>query len=200
MGLSCPRVSRSLHWNARWGSNAFPYWSFWVTFHHPVLLFSHPVVSNSLLPHGLQHARPPCLSLSPGVCPHLWPLHQWCHPAISSSTRKRPRESFFNASWGAIPLPWLESNDALPLLHSWSPDFPGATREAPWSFSEYHWASTVLSTEHWGYKGKLGVAGHVLPWSELLWLYEKPETYLIHVFITSNHPPRIFHIYSKTSL
>ena len=38
-------------------------------------LFSRPVVSNSLRPHGLQHAKPPYPSLSPGVCPSLWPLH-----------------------------------------------------------------------------------------------------------------------------
>ena len=32
-----------------------------------------------------QHARPPCPSPSPGVCPSSCPLHQWCCPAISSS-------------------------------------------------------------------------------------------------------------------
>ena len=31
------------------------------------------------------NARPPCLSPSPEVCPSSCPLHQWCHPAISSS-------------------------------------------------------------------------------------------------------------------
>ena len=48
-------------------------------------LFSHPLMSNSLWPHGLQHTRPLCPSPSPKVCPHSCPLHQWCHPAISSS-------------------------------------------------------------------------------------------------------------------
>ena len=50
-----------------------------------MLLFSHPVLFNSLRPHGLQHVRPPCPSSSPDVCPSSCPLHQWCHPAISSS-------------------------------------------------------------------------------------------------------------------
>ena len=50
-----------------------------------LLLFSHPVMSNSFWPHGLQHARPSCPSKSPGVCPSSCLLHQWCHPAISSS-------------------------------------------------------------------------------------------------------------------
>ena len=34
---------------------------------------------------------------------------------IPASTRERPRETFFNTSRGQIPLPWLGSNDALPL-------------------------------------------------------------------------------------
>ena len=50
-----------------------------------MLFFSCPVVSDSLGPRGLQHARPPCPSPSPGVCPSSCLLHQWCHPAISSS-------------------------------------------------------------------------------------------------------------------
>ena len=47
--------------------------------------FSRSVVSNSLWPHGLQHARLPCPSPSPGVCSNLCPSGQWCHPNISSS-------------------------------------------------------------------------------------------------------------------
>ena len=42
-------------------------------------------MSNSLRPHGLQHARPPCPSSTPGAwsdsCPSSW----WCYPTISSS-------------------------------------------------------------------------------------------------------------------
>ena len=47
--------------------------------------FSRSVMSSSLQPHGLQHARPPCPSLTPRVHPNPCPLSQWCHPAISSS-------------------------------------------------------------------------------------------------------------------
>ena len=50
-----------------------------------MLLFSHLVVSNSLQPHGLQHARLLCTSLSPKVCPNSCPLSWWCHPTIPSS-------------------------------------------------------------------------------------------------------------------
>ena len=34
--------------------------------------------------HGLQHARPPCLSQTPGVYSNSCPLSPWCHPTISS--------------------------------------------------------------------------------------------------------------------
>ena len=47
--------------------------------------FRRSVMSDSLRPHGLQHARPPCLSPTPGVYSNSYPLSQWCHPAISSS-------------------------------------------------------------------------------------------------------------------
>ena len=47
--------------------------------------FSRSVVSDSLRPHGLQHTRLPYPSPSPGVCPSSCSLHQWCHPANSSS-------------------------------------------------------------------------------------------------------------------
>ena len=39
----------------------------------------------SLWSHGLQHARLPCPSPTPGAYPNSCPLSQWCHPTISSS-------------------------------------------------------------------------------------------------------------------
>ena len=46
--------------------------------------FSRSVVSNSLRPHGLQHARLPCLSPTPRACSNLCPLSQWYRATISS--------------------------------------------------------------------------------------------------------------------
>ena len=43
------------------------------------------VMSNSLRPHGLQHTRFPCPSLSPRVCSNSCASSWWCHPTISSS-------------------------------------------------------------------------------------------------------------------
>ena len=47
--------------------------------------FSHSVMSESLRPHELQHARSSCPSPTPRVYSNSCPLGQWCHPTISSS-------------------------------------------------------------------------------------------------------------------
>ena len=71
------------------------------------MLFSHSVLSDSLWPHGLQHTRLPCPSLSPGACSNSCPLSWWCHPTISSSVV--PFSSclqYFPAS-GSFLMSWL---------------------------------------------------------------------------------------------
>ena len=68
---------------------------------------SHSVVSDSLQPHGLQHASLPCPSLSPGDCSNSCPLSHCCHPTISSSLAPVfSCPQFFLAS-GSFPLNWL---------------------------------------------------------------------------------------------
>ena len=42
-------------------------------------------MSDSLQPHGMQHARFPCPPLFPRVCSNSCPFGLWCHPTISSS-------------------------------------------------------------------------------------------------------------------
>ena len=46
--------------------------------------FSHSVMSDSLWPHGLQHARPSCPSPTPEVYSNSCPLSRWCHLTISA--------------------------------------------------------------------------------------------------------------------
>ena len=72
-----------------------------------MLLFSHQIISDSLWPHGLEHARLPCPSLSSGICSDSCPLSWWCHPTISSSVipfSSCPQS--FSAS-GSFPMIWL---------------------------------------------------------------------------------------------
>ena len=51
----------------------------------PSVQFSRSVVSDSLQPYELQHARPPCPSPTPRVYPNSCPSSRWCHPTISPS-------------------------------------------------------------------------------------------------------------------
>src|SRR5574337_233525 len=61
---------------------------------------------------------PPPVSLAP-QSHHEKPPEVTCtsrgSPGFPASTRESPRETFSNTSRGQIPLPWLGSNDALPL-------------------------------------------------------------------------------------
>ena len=94
--------------------------------------FSHSVVSNSLWPHGLQHARPPCPSPTPGVYPNSRPLSRWCHLTISSSVAPFSSclQSFASSgsfqmselfAWGGQSLGVSASISVLPMnTQDWS--------------------------------------------------------------------------------
>ena len=64
-------------------------------------------MSDSLWPHGLQHTRPRCPSLSSRVCPSSCPFNWWCHPTISTSVALFSicLQSF--PAWVPFPLSWL---------------------------------------------------------------------------------------------
>ena len=73
----------------------------------PSVQFSRSVVSDSLRPHELQHARPPCPSTTPRVYPNSCPSSQWCHPAISSSVIPFSSCPQFLPASGSFPISWL---------------------------------------------------------------------------------------------
>ena len=95
--------------------------------------FSCSVVSDSLWPHELQHARPPCPSTTPGVHSNSCPSSWWCHPAISSSvvpfsscphslpaSESFPMSQLFVSGGQSTGVSALES--LLPKnTHGWSP-------------------------------------------------------------------------------
>ena len=97
------------------------------------LLLSQSVMSDSLQPHGLQHARLPCPSLSPRVCSNSCPLSRWCHPAISSSVvpfsscpQSLPASGSFQMShlftWGGQSIGVSASASVLPVnIQGWFP-------------------------------------------------------------------------------
>ena len=85
----------------------------------------------TLQPHGLQHARPPCPSPTPGVYPNSCTLSRWCHPTISSSvvpfssslqsfpaSGPFPRTQFFASSGQSIRV--SASTSVLPMnIQDW---------------------------------------------------------------------------------
>ena len=94
---------------------------------------SRSVVSDSLQPHESQHARPPCPSPTPGVCPNSCASSQWCYPAISSSVipfsscpQSLPASGSFPMSqlfaWGGQSIGVLALTSVLPMnTQDWSP-------------------------------------------------------------------------------
>ena len=97
------------------------------------LFFSHSVVSDSLRPHGLQHTRLPCPSLSPGACSNSCPLSWWCHPTFLSSVilfssclQSFPGSGSFLMSWlfalGGQSIEASASALVLPMnIQDWFP-------------------------------------------------------------------------------
>ena len=93
MELKPPEVGPQVWSLSRWTSREVPQtWFTWQSYsvvpaqvQFSSVQFSRSVVSDSLWPHELQHARPPCPSPTPGVHSDPCPSSQWCHPAISSS-------------------------------------------------------------------------------------------------------------------
>ena len=80
-----------------------------------LFLFSCSVMSDSLKPHGLQHARLPCPSLSPGDCSKSHPLSQWCHPTISSSVIPFSSHLQFLPASGSFPVSQLFASGGLSI-------------------------------------------------------------------------------------
>ena len=90
----------------------------WVLYHWchlgsptAVLQFRRSVVSDSLKPHGLQQARLPCPSPTPGACSNSCPSSWWYPPTISSSVGPfSSRLQSFPAS-GSLPMSQLFASD-----------------------------------------------------------------------------------------
>ena len=95
--------------------------------------FSCSVVSDSLRPHRLQHARPLCPSPTPGVYSNSCPLSWWYHPTISSSVipfsshlQSFPASGSFQMSqlfaWGGQSIGVSASTSVLPMnTQDWFP-------------------------------------------------------------------------------
>ena len=109
--------------------------------------FSCSVVSESLQPHELQHARPPCPTPSPKTYPNSCPLSWWCHPTTSSlllppsifpNIRVFSHESALCIRWANIGV--SASTSVLMNIQDWFP--LGWTG---WISLQAKWLSRVFS-------------------------------------------------------
>ena len=75
-------------------------------------------MSDSLQPHGLQHARPPCPSPTPGAYSNSCPSRRWRHPTISSSVAPSPPALHLSQRQGLFQ--WVSSLHQVQRSKYWS--------------------------------------------------------------------------------
>ena len=139
-------------------------------------------MSDSLWPHGLWHTKPPCPSLSPGVCPSSCPLNRWSYPTTSSSATPF---SFCLQSFpvsGCFPMSWLftpsgqsigasASGSVLPMnIQCWFPlGLTGLISMLSKGLSRVFFSTTVRKHQFFSAQPSLWSNFHICTWL-LLWL------------------------------
>ena len=144
--------------------------------------FSCSVVSNSLWPHGLQHARLPCPSPTLGACSNSCPLSQWCHSTVSFSvvpfssclqffpaSRSSPMSQFF--AIGGQNIGVSASASVLPMnIQDWFPlGWTGWISLQSKGLSRVFSNTTVQKHQFFGAQLSLWSNSHIRTW-----LLEKP--------------------------
>ena len=145
---------------------------------------SRSVMSSCLWPHGLQHSRLPCPSLSPRVCSDSCPLNQWCHPPISFFVAPFSSCPQFCPASGSFPVSWLftsygqnigASASVLPVnIHAWFPFIVTGlisllSKKLSWIFSSIKVQKHQFLSTH----PSLWLNSHIHTW-----LLEKPQLWL----------------------
>ena len=116
-------------------------------------------MSNSLWPHGLQHARPPCPSPTPGIYSNSCPLNWWCHltilsccpllllPSIFPSIRVFSNESVFHIRWSkywSFSFSISPSNEYPELISQGLVGSPCSPRDSQESSPTQHSKASIL--------------------------------------------------------
>ena len=144
------------------------------------------VVSDSLWPHGLQHTRLPCPSLTPRACSNSWPLSRWCHPTISSSVvpfssclQSFPASGSFQMSYffpsGGQSIGVSASASVLPVnIQDWFPfGLTDLISLQPKELSRVFSNTTVQKHQFFSVHSSLWSNSHVRTWP-----LEKPQPWL----------------------
>ena len=117
-------------------------------------------MSDSLRPHGLQHARFPCPLPSSRACSNSCPLSQWCHLKISSSAALSFWLQPFPAS-GSLPMSWLFTSGGQNIRVS---------------------ASACPSNEY------SGLISFRIDWFDLLAIQGTHKSLLLYTLVATNKP------------
>ena len=142
-------------------------------------------MSNSLQPHGLQHARLPCPTLSPGVCSNSCPLSWWFHPTISS----------FVVPFSSYPQSFLASGSfPISQIFASGSQIIGASASVLPVNIQYWFPLVLIGSISLMSKGLSGVFSSTRLWKHQFfsaqcfiwsnshihtWLLDKPELWLI---------------------
>ena len=156
--------------------------------------FSRSVISDSLLPHESQHARPPCPSPTPRVYSNSCPSSWWCHPTISSSviplfsclpsfpaSGSFPMNQFFAS--GSQSIGASASASVLPMtIQDWFPlGWIGWVSLLSKGLVRVFYSTTVQKHQFFGTQLSLWSNPHIQTW-----LLEKPQLWLDDLCQQSN--------------
>ena len=135
------------------------------------------VMSYSLRPHGLWHARPPCPSPTPRACSNSCPLSRWCHPTIASSVallssclQSFPASGSFLMSWlfasGGQSIGASTSASVLPMsIQDWFPlGLTCLISLQPKGLSRVFSNTTVQKHQFFGTQLSLWFNSHIRTW------------------------------------
>ena len=174
MSLAHLRIRKDIVAETQWGKGSMTVVVQWLS---PVQLFA---------THGLQHARHPCPSVSPGVCSNLCPLSRWWHPTISPSVipfssylQSLPASGAFSMSWflasgGQSIKAWALAPVLPKNIQDWFPlGLAGLIFLLSKTLKESSPSSRVWKHQFFSTQSSLWSNPHIHTW-----LLEKPELWL----------------------
>ena len=162
-------------------------------------------MSNSLQPYGLQHAKPPCPSPTPGVYSNSCPLSWWCHPTISSFVIPFSSHLQSFPASGSFPMSQLfasggqsigvsASVSVLPAnIQDWFPSgwtgwislqSKGSSRVFSNTIAQKHQFFSTQFTILYMWASLVGQRlKHLWLWGSLLCLEKSPSVFCLHAWV-----------------
>ena len=115
-------------------------------------------MSDSLRPHGLQHARLPCPSPTLRTCSNSCPSSRWCHPTISSSVVPTASSSHQEASTSLLSSSIRVQTEWKPQCQETNQNWPHGSQSCltQWNYESCHVESLKMGKSWWRVLTKCG--------------------------------------------